>query len=219
MDPANIDDPVALRAVGLAPEARKRLEAWLSLPDGDRAELIEGRIVYKAMTSIAHGGAILGIAAQLGGLQGASDEGGGGWWLSQDVDMVLSGQGVRPDLVGWRIDKNPRPPEKINVSDRHLGVYVAPPDWVCEVLSGSTRARDVEEGAKWQAYYDAGVGHYWLVDLQQEELLVYRRGARSYEQVEVARRDEVKPLPPFASVDFVARRVFVISGRTRPVAR
>src|SRR5579883_2114197 len=121
----------------LALEGRKRLEAWLSLPRGDRAELLRGRIVYKAMASIEHGDAAGGIYAQLDRFRGPPAGGGGGWWLSQDVDMFLAGQGLRPDLVGWRTEKHPRPPQKVNIGANHLGVYVTPPDWVCEVLSGS----------------------------------------------------------------------------------
>lgn len=202
--------------VSLAPEALKRLEAWLSLPDGDRAELLGGRIVYKTMASIEHGSAVMGVAEQLGRLQGPPGAGGGGWWLSQEVDLFLAGQGLRPDIVGWRIDQHPKPPQKVNVGIKHLGVYVAPPDWICEVLSGSTRSRDDQEGVKWQAYYEAGVGHYWLVDLLREQLTVYRRGERRYEPIEIAGPEAVKALPPFEMVEFAAKRVFLLSGITRP---
>jgi len=188
-----------------------RLEAWLLLPPGDRAELLGGRIVYKAMPSIEHGDAIMGIAEQLGRYRGPPGDGGGGWWLSQEVDMFLGGQGLRPDVVGWRVDRHPRPPQKVNIGEKHLGVYVAPPDWVCEVLSGSTRLRDAEEGLKWRAYHEAGVSHYWLVDLAREQILVHRRSERDYEAIEVAGRDAVKALPPFETA-FVAKRVFLLSS-------
>lgn len=219
MEPASSEPSLAPPREALPPEAMKRLEAWLLLPPGDRAELLLGRIVYKAMTSIAQGDAMMDIGEQIGRLRGPPGDGGGGWWLSQDVVMVLAGQGLRPDMVGWRVARHPRPPERVNVGTRHLGVYVAPPDWVCEVLPGSTRTRDEADGVKWQAYYDAGVGHYWLVDLDREQLLVYRRGERSYEPIEVAGREAVKALPPFESVNFVARRVFLLSGLTTPGER
>lgn len=196
-------------------EAMKRLEAWLMLPEGDRAELLRGRIVYKAMASFEHGDAIIGISEQLGRLRGPPGRG-GGWWLSQDVDMFLAGQGLRPDLVGWRVEKHPKPPQKVNVGTRHLGVYVTPPDWVCEVLSGSTRSRDEDDGAKWNAYSEAGVGHYWLVDLTLGQILVYRRGAKGYDPIDVAGRETVKALAPFESMSFDARRVFLLSDLPAP---
>jgi len=253
----------------LSSETVRRLEAWLSLPEGDRAELLGGRIVYKAMASIEHGDAVMGIAEQLGRFRGPPGTP-GGWWLSQEVDMYLAGQGLRPDMVGWRMDRHPLPPQKVNLTYRHLsvnfgspspsttdlasfrrfrarrarnsraiaarhrarnrlkirfvpwrpvvvdpkstlGVYVTPPDWVCEVLSSSTRSRDEEEGLKWQAYYEAGVGHYWLVDLLRRQLTVYKRGARDYEPVEVLGREGVKALPPFETTELVAQRVFLLA--------
>jgi Uma2 family endonuclease len=199
---------------GVVSATLQRLEAWLSLPDGDRAELLDGRIVYKSMPSFEHGDAVIGISGQLDRLRGPPGAGGGGWWLSQEVDLYLGGQGVRPDVVGWRVDRHPAPPRKVNVGARHLGVYVTAPDWVCEVLSDSTRTRDENEGLKWRAYWDAGVGHYWLVDLTRNQLTVYRRGERDYEPVDVAGRESVKALAPFDAIEFSARRVFMLADVT-----
>ena len=133
----------------------------------------------------------------------------GGWWISMDVDLFLAGQGLRPDLVGWRIDRNPQAPGKLDV-ETHLGVYMTPPDWVCEVLSGSTSYRDVRGGVKWEAWHEAGVGHYWTVDLANEVLMVFELGARRYELATVVGRDDARTLPPFDSVEFAPRRMFEI---------
>jgi Uma2 family endonuclease len=161
----------------------RRLRAWLSLPDEDRAELINGQIVYKAMPTIAHGSAIMALGGNLRDADGGSaGQGGGGWWLSTDADLFLAGQGMRPDAVGWQADRYPRLPEKVNVGE-HLGVYVAVPDWVCEVLSPSTRDRDELDGTKGKAYFRAGVSHYWLIDLDAERILVHRRGERAYDEI------------------------------------
>lgn len=190
-------------------QALQRIEAWLLLSDRDRVELLDGRVVYKCMASFEHGDAIIEIAGQLRMLRGPA----GGWWLSQDVDMLLAGQGLRPDIVGWRVDRHPEPPRKVNVGARHLGVYVTPPDWVCEVLSESTRAHDETDGVKWRAYWEAGVGHYWLVDLTRGQITVYQRGGADYEPVDVAGRTSVKALAPFGEVAFDAGRVFMLTER------
>ncbi len=194
----------------LAGEGMKRLEAWLSLPNEDRAELLNGRIAYKAMASPEHGAAAGGVYAQLERLQGPPGAG-GGWWISQDVDLFLTGQGIRPDVVGWRADKHPHMPQKVNVG-KHLGVIVAPPDWVCEVLSVSTRSRDETDGIKWQAYLEAGVGHYWLVDLVRNQITVYQNTGSEFSPVDVAGRDSVKVLAPFLSIEFSSRRLFQVVG-------
>jgi Uma2 family endonuclease len=194
-------------------ESERRLDAWLSLPDGDRAELLDSRIVYKTMPSIEHGDAILGIAGQLDPYRGPPSGSEGGWWLSQDVEMFLSGQGLRPDMVGWRVERHPDPPEKVNVAPRHRGVYTAAPDWVCEVLSASTRSQDLDEGVKWRASHSAGVGHYWLVDLVRRQITVYVRRATTFEPVDVAGVEAEKPLAPFVARPFMTRRVFLMRQR------
>ncbi len=199
----------------LSPVALKRIEAWLALPEDDGAELLGGRIVYKAMASLEHGDAIVGICEQLGISRGPRRQGRGGWWLSQEPDLYLAGNGVRPDIAGWRVEKHPSPPRKVNVGAEHLGVYVASPDWVCEVLSESTRARDEAGGVKWRTYWEAGVAHYWLVDLVGMQVTVYARGARDFEPVDIAGASSKKPLAPFAEVDFDAGRVFILAEAAR----
>ena len=193
----------------------RRIEAWLALSENDRVELLDGRIVYKAMPSLEHGDAVFEIAGQLHRFRGPRSADGGGWWFSQDVDMLLAGQGLRPDLVGWRIAKHPEPPRKVNVGPKHLGVYVTPPDWVCEVISESTRTHDERDGAKWRAYWEVGVGHYWLVDLEREQLTVYARGEGDYEPFAVAGRSSMKKLAPFDEIEFDARRVFMLMALSR----
>lgn len=198
-----------------SPMGLKRIEAWLALPEDDGAELINGRIVYKAMASLEHGDAIVGISEQLGISRGPRREGRGGWWLSQEPDLYLAGNGVRPDIVGWRVEKHPSPPRKVNVGAEHLGVYVACPDWVCEVLSESTRARDEAGGVKWRTYWDAGVAHYWLVDLVAMQVTVYARGADDFEAVDIAGGSSLKPLAPFSDLSFDAQRVFILAEAAR----
>lgn len=47
------------------------------------------------------------------------------------------------------------------------------PDWVCEILSRSTRRHDVQ--VKVPMYLCHGVGHLWLVDPEARSLQVFRR--------------------------------------------
>lgn len=197
--------------LALSWDERQRLAAWLSLPEDDGAELLGGRIVYEAMVSLEHGDALVGLSELLGPCRGPRRDGRGGWWLSQDPDLYLAGNGVRPDMAGWRVDKHPTPPRKVNVGVEHLGVYVDPPDWACEVLSETTRRRDEPGGVKWRTYWEAGVAHYWLVDLIALQVTVYARGARDYEPVDIAGTSAVKPLAPFAEVSFDASRLFVLA--------
>jgi Uma2 family endonuclease len=52
------------------------------------------------------------------------------------------------------------------------------PDWVCEVLSPSTEARD--RGSKLPAYAREGVRHVWLVDPDVRTLEVFRLESTRY---------------------------------------
>lgn len=61
---------------------------------------------------------------------------------------------MRPDLAGWRRERLPRPGKTRPI--------VAVPDWVCEILSPSTSARD--RVTKRALYARTGVAHYWLID-------------------------------------------------------
>lgn len=196
------------------PELKQQIAAWLSHPDS-HIELLDGRLAPKSMAKLKHGGAQGAISAQVFHLLGpAPTEGGtqgpgggqGRWWLGMEVDVYIGGEGMRPDVVGWRIDRHPTAPEEVNVGD-HLGVIVTPPDWVCEVLSKSTSARD--RGIKWKAYQRAGVEWYWIVDLPGGTLTVYERTTRSYEVVEMAGPGDVMRLPPFEGVEFVLAPLFV----------
>ena len=51
------------------------------------------------------------------------------------------------------------------------------------------------------------------------QLLVYVRGAKGYEPVDVAGRESVEPRAPFESVSFDARRVFLLTGMLRDESR
>jgi len=118
----------------------------------------------------------------------------GGWWLSTEVDLELAGSGVRPDLLGWRRDHVPRlpaaPPGEA-VTER--------PDWVAEVLSPSTAARDL--GDKMDIYHAAGVPHYWVIDPANRTLVVYRWTANGYLRVLGAGASAVVHAEPFETLE------------------
>jgi Uma2 family endonuclease len=63
---------------------------------------------------------------------------------------------------------------------------------VVEVLSGSTRRRDL--GPKRDFYLEIGVAEYWVIDAEAREVRVVRRGAADQEQT-----DEIAWHPSSAS--------------------
>lgn len=58
---------------------------------------------------------------------------------------------------------------KENITDR--GRYMGTPDLVVEILSDSTRTKDMVD--KLNTYVLSGVKEYWIVDQKQEQVMVY----------------------------------------------
>lgn len=173
------------------------IKDWLSLPEGVRAELIDGRIIYQSMPGLKHGRSQGRIFSRISSAyDGQKGRGGqpGGWWLSQEVDIEISGQGCRPDVVGWRRDRFPTMPE-----ENREGVVTDVPDFICEVLSPSTA--HVDQGKKRTAYHRAGVGHYWLIDPIYKTLMVLVRDTRDYFMCQIAGPDETVRPEPFEEID------------------
>jgi Uma2 family endonuclease len=191
-----------------APLASVTVEAWLAIPEKERAALIHGQIVYDTFPGPKHGFTQGGVFALLwpfnrrGGGSGGGGDRPGGWWISQEVDMVIGGIGCRPDVVGWRRDKHARVPQP-----DERGVVTTVPDFICEVLSSSTARYD--QGPKRDAYFQAGLPHYWLVDPTYETLTVLERAERGYVIVLVAGPGEVVRAVPFDAVEIAVEELFL----------
>jgi Uma2 family endonuclease len=56
------------------------------------------------------------------------------------------------------------------------------PDLVIEIVSDSSKAKDIQRLPT--AYYNAGVGEYWLIDARKDQLefVMYRQGDNDFEQ-------------------------------------
>lgn len=198
--------------IGLAepPRPVATVAEWLSIPEDQGAELINGRLIYRAMPYVQHGSAQANVIGQLLPLQfpGGPDQ--PGWWFSLEVDLLLKDQGTRPDIAGWRIDKHPEPPEPEVIEGRK--VITTAPEWICEVLSPSTADQDL--GPKRDVYHRAGVGHYWLVDMEHEVLTILRWGQEGYTFLTAAGRNEVIRPEPFQSIDFKVAWLFYSKRRS-----
>lgn len=193
-----------------APAPRATVEDWLRIPEERRAELIGGRIVIHACPGVKHGDTQAQISHFLrpyrqrrggGGGGGAAAEL-GGWWLSQEVDLVIGDLGCRPDVVGWRRDRHRRMPQP-----DARGVIVDTPDFLCEVLSESTARYD--QGEKRDAYFRAGVPYYWLVDPALQTLTVLERTERGYLILLVAGPGEAVRAAPFDGVEIPVDELFL----------
>jgi Uma2 family endonuclease len=164
----------------------------LSLPDDARAEVLAGRIVTAPALLPRHSH-VQGAARRFLGGPFHDDDGRGGpggWWIFVEVDIALGPHDiVRPDLSGWRRERLSRPGKV-----RPIEVV---PDWVCEIVSPSTAARD--RVTKRNLYARCGIPFYWLIDPDARvlEALALRDGV----WVEAGAFDDsaTAAIPPFAS--------------------
>lgn len=162
-------------------------------------EVIGGVIHEKASPSFEHGDAQGHLILALGGFFGRGIRGPGGWWIGTEVEIELETHEVYlPDVAGWRRDRVPERPSGRPVRIR--------PDWVCEILSPSTAARDM--GPKRDTYHRCGVGHYWIVDLAHGTLSVYRWHEHGYVLARVAGRSERVRAEPFERIEIDVGALF-----------
>jgi Uma2 family endonuclease len=140
-----------------------------ALPANVVGELIAGELYASPRPAAPH----VVAASRLGGeLIGPFDRGRGGpggWILLDEPELHLGEDVLVPDLCGWRRERM--------ASHPRTAAFTLAPDWVCEVLSPSTRALD--RAAKLPVYAREGVRHVWLVDAEARTLEVLRlEGAR-----------------------------------------
>ncbi|MCM1027763.1 MAG: Uma2 family endonuclease [Roseburia sp.] len=133
-----------------------------ALPDGERAELIDGKIYYMAPPSWGHQ-RISGKLFQL--IANYIDSKNGDCQVLAAPFAVFLGKDdinyVEPDIsVICDLSK---------LDDK--GCHGAP-DWIIEVVSPSSRTMDYMK--KMLKYERAGVREYWIVDPDKQHIMVYQ---------------------------------------------
>jgi len=100
-----------------------------------------------------------------------------------------------PDLAAWRSE---RLPEDIG-EDEDPAFYEVAPDWVCEILSPSTEARD--RVPKMHIYRRERVRHVWLIHPSLRTLEIYRLEGSHYVLLDTFGEDAVVRAEPFDAVE------------------
>lgn len=145
----------------------EKLEA---LPEGLIAEIIDGQLHTQPRPAPRHAIAASNLGAELIAPYSRAKGGPGGWWIIDEPELhfVRDTEVLVPDLAAWKRERMPELPPDQRVEVR--------PDWICEVLSPSTRSKDRE--IKMPVYARCGVPYVWLVDPTARTLEAYQlRGA------------------------------------------
>ncbi len=152
---------------GLKTRPRKTVEDYMMLPEGVRAELVEGEILMSPSPKARHQRIALNIATAL---REFVEKRGLGRVFIAPLDVHLpSGSVVQPDdLVVLKGN------ERI-IQDWIRGV----PDLVVEVLSPENTERDrlVKRGL----YAGNGIGEYWIADGEARAIEVLKLSGDRYE--------------------------------------
>jgi len=132
-------------------------EDFIGLPDDDRRELLDGRLVEMDVPNEAHEWVVAMLVHRLQG-----------WAMSNQVGIVFASgykvrirrdRGFMPDVQLFRAGGRPL---------QHAGLESGAPDLAVEVISPSSGRYDRVH--KLQGYAAIGVPEYWIVDPERQTL-------------------------------------------------
>lgn len=164
----------------------------LDAPPNMVAELIEGALHVHPRPSTRHARASSTLGYKIGGPFDEGQGGPGGWWILDEPELHLGADVLVPDLAGWRRESMPIFPDAPWIE--------LPPDWVCEVLSPSTRRIDLTD--KRRLYAVAGVPHLWFVDPLARTLEAFALRDGVWALIAALKDDEEVRVPPFDAITF-----------------
>lgn len=149
--------PMAQPACKQDPERQPLIE------DNNITEIVNGQVITMPRPGPSHAVVSLRMGGDLNGPFDRGQGGPGGWWIIGEPEIHFGDDRLVPDLAGWRRERMPELPQTASFP---------PCDWVCEVLSPSTEARD--RGEKMPIYARHQVAHVWLVDPLVQTLEVFK---------------------------------------------
>lgn len=137
------------------------IEDIYNLPEGQRAELIDGEMYMMAAPDRLHQKLVMALSNEIynyiHGKDGDCEVYPSPFAVFLNADDELY---VEPD-ISVVCDKNKLTKEGC----------MGAPDWVIEIVSPSSRSRDYFK--KLKKYDTAGVREYWIVDAKKQRILVY----------------------------------------------
>jgi hypothetical protein len=164
----------------------------LDAPPDMVAELVRGALHLHPRPALRHAVAQAGLIGRLDDPFRHGVGGPGGWLIAVEPELHLGADVLVPDLAGWRRERMPAIPET-------AAVEIAP-DWVCELLSPSTRSFDLTE--KRDLYAANGVPHLWMVDALARTLEAFVLRAGAWTLAAAFKDDDEVRAVPFDAIAF-----------------
>lgn len=163
---------------------RADLEA---LPANIDGEIIDGVLYTMTRPRSPHQDVTLAIGGALRELYQRGNRGPGGWRILVEPGIELPNTPeISPDVAGWRRDRLPKLP---------TGSLTVVPDWVCEILSPTTRRHDLV--VKQPYYAKVGVKYHWMIDLEARCVIAFRLHDGDWHQTGVYSDERDARIAPF----------------------
>ena len=172
--------------------ARATYQDVLDAPAHRVAEIIEGVLHTHPRPAMPQALASSVLGRRIGNPYHDKIGGPGGWWIIDEPELHLGEDILVPDLAGWRRGRMPDYPETAHVA--------LVPDWVCEVLSVSTRRLDFH--GKRPVYAREGVAHLWIVDPADRALEALELRDGQWVLIASAKDDDPVCIRPFDAITF-----------------
>ena len=164
----------------------------LDAPPHMVAEIVNGTLYTQPRPGPRHSLASSELGICIGSPFHKGRDGPGGWWILFEPEVHLGEDILVPDIAGWRRERMLELPS--------TAYFTLAPDWVCEVLSSSTRAIDL--GGKRAVYAREGVTYLWLVDPDAQSLEAFKLRDSEWVLMDTLFDDAPVSLPPFEAISF-----------------
>ncbi len=164
----------------------------LDAPPHRVAEIIDGTLQMNPRPASRHAWASSGLGGSITQPYNYGRGGPGGWWIVFEPELHLGEDILVPDLAGWRRERMVDYPD--------AAYFTLAPDWVCEVLSPSTRAMD--QGRKRDIYAREGVAYLWFVDPDARTLEAFELREDHWVLLKTLTDNDSVSLPPFDAISF-----------------
>ncbi|MCY3830016.1 MAG: Uma2 family endonuclease [Rhodospirillaceae bacterium] len=174
------------------PARRATYQDVIDAPAHMVAEIVEGALYTHPRPAPPHALASSSLGVELGSPFQRGRGGPGGWWIIDEPELHLGEDILVPDIAGWRRERMPDFPD--------TAFFTLAPDWVCEVLSPSTR--DLDRHGKRPVYAREGVAHLWFIDPVARDLEAFELRNGEWVLIATARNDDPVSIPPFEAISF-----------------